>query len=99
MDTIKSEEILKKLKSFEDRKYGDFQQKLIPGVESRAVIGVRTPDLRKYAKELIKNYDVSAFLKKLAWKSLKSFFPSLITGLPVTRCLRRYLKSIRRNYL
>jgi len=68
MDTIKPEEILKKLKSFEDRKYGDFQQKLMPGVESRAVIGVRTPDLRKYAKELIKNYDVSAFLKKLPHK-------------------------------
>ena len=65
MNKIKPEEILNTLKSFEDKKYGDFQQKLIPGVESRDVIGVRTPDLRKYAKELVKNYDVSAFMKKL----------------------------------
>ena len=49
----------------QDTKYRDFQYKLIPTVEPRCVIGVRTPNLRKYAKQLYQNPDISSFLNAL----------------------------------
>lgn len=38
--------------SLQDEKYRDFQRRLIPNIVSEAIIGVRTPDLRRLAKEL-----------------------------------------------
>lgn len=46
----------------QDLKYRDFQSKLIPGIEKESMIGVRTPELRKYAKQLIKRTDINVFL-------------------------------------
>ena len=46
--------IQKQLFSLQDKKYKEFQVKLIPGVDPDTVIGVRTPELRKLAKELAK---------------------------------------------
>lgn len=45
-------EIIKKLYSFQDTKYKEFHQKLIPNIEAEKVIGVKTPVLRKFAKEI-----------------------------------------------
>ena len=45
------QEIRERLLSMQDQKYRDFQVKLIPSVPPETVIGVRTPDLRKLAKE------------------------------------------------
>ena len=50
------EEIRTQLFSMQDLKYRDFQSKLIPTVEYDTVIGVRTPELRKYAKQLVKTW-------------------------------------------
>jgi 3-methyladenine DNA glycosylase AlkD len=58
-------EIQQKLYSMQDKKYGDFQSALIPGVEKERFIGVRTPDLRTYAKELIKSGERGDFLDSL----------------------------------
>lgn len=55
-------EIQDELFRLQDRKYGDFQAKLMPTVESDTVMGVRTPELRKYAKQLVKREDISGFL-------------------------------------
>ena len=57
-----NEEIINNLNSLSDSKYRDFQIKLIPGTTSDQMIGVRTPDLRSYAKELSKRDDISDFL-------------------------------------
>ena len=46
------QEIRERLLSMQDQKYRDFQVKLIPSVPPETVTGVRTPDLRKLAKEL-----------------------------------------------
>ena len=35
-----------------DLKYRDFQSALMPTVDKNTVIGVRTPELRKFAKEI-----------------------------------------------
>lgn len=49
----------------QDKEYRDFQAKLIPGKTVDVMIGVRTPDLRKYAKELVKKKEYESFLKNL----------------------------------
>ncbi|MBE5900905.1 MAG: DNA alkylation repair protein [Lachnospiraceae bacterium] len=59
------EEIREKLFSVQDEKYRDFQAKLIPTIEPDSMIGVRTPQLRKLAKEMDKREDVEDFLKEL----------------------------------
>ena len=49
-----TEDIRKELFRLQDKKYRDFQSKLIPTVEQDSVIGVRTPELRKFAKQIAK---------------------------------------------
>ena len=49
----------------QDQKYRDFQGRLIPTAAPETMIGVRTPELRKYAKQLSKQADVSVFLRDL----------------------------------
>lgn len=62
MMDVKIEEIRKRLFKLQDKKYRDFQCRLIPTLESTTIIGVRTPELRKYAKELVKQKDMQNFL-------------------------------------
>ena len=64
------EDIRKNLLSMQDEKYRSFQVKLFPTVDPETVIGVRTPELRSYAKKLLKEEDVSAFLSDLPHKYL-----------------------------
>ncbi len=59
------DEILDELYKKQDIKYRDFQGKLIPPKTVDDMIGVRTPELRKYAKELLKREDVGEFLEIL----------------------------------
>lgn len=58
-------EIKTELFRLQDIKYRDFQSKLIPSVDSSAIIGVRTPELRRYAKSLSKREEVFGFLGSL----------------------------------
>lgn len=58
-------EIKERLFELRDEKYKEFQVKLIPTVDPETVIGVRTPELRKLAKELSKRGDIDAFLDAL----------------------------------
>ncbi|MDO4546992.1 MAG: DNA alkylation repair protein [Clostridia bacterium] len=41
-----------RLMSLRDEEYGKFQIKLVPNIAADTVIGVRTPDIRKLAKEI-----------------------------------------------
>ncbi len=54
-----------RLVEVKDDKYRDFQIKLVPTVPPETVIGVRTPDLRKIAKEVFDGKDRDAFLYDL----------------------------------
>ena len=58
-------EIQAQLRSLADEKYRKMQQTIIPTVSPESIIGVRTPELRKMAKEILKRSDVSAFLSDL----------------------------------
>lgn len=55
----------KKLYSLQDLKYRDMQIRIIPTVDPKSIIGVRTPELRAIAKEMLKEGDYSDFLKAL----------------------------------
>ena len=48
-----------------DLGYKDFNSKLLPTVDPRTMAGVRTPALRKIAKELARRDDANAFLRTL----------------------------------
>ena len=51
-----------------DDKYRDFQVKLVPNVSPDTIIGVRTPDMRKIAKEVFNSPEKDEFLKELPHK-------------------------------
>ena len=59
------DEIREELFKLQDEKYRDFQAKLIPTVSPDTVIGVRTPELRKYAKQLVKREEIQEFLDEI----------------------------------
>ena len=58
-------EIRKELFALQDEKYRAFQVKLFPTLNPETIIGVRTPDLRSYAKKLLKEDGVTEFLSNL----------------------------------
>ena len=59
------DEITARLFSMQDPVYRDFQRKLIPTAAPETFIGVRTPELRRYARELSRRDDVGDFLHGL----------------------------------
>lgn len=58
-------EIRRRLFELQDLKYKEFSCKLMPTVNPETVIGVRTPELRKLAREFSKTSEGSEFLKIL----------------------------------
>lgn len=56
------EELHHRFLSLQDPDYRDFQCRLIPGIDPRRIIGVRTPALRKIAREMGMD---EAFLRQL----------------------------------
>ena len=65
---MRNEEIRQRLLSIADEDYKAFQSKLMPDVDKEKVIGVRTPALRDFAKELYKAGDYEGFLRDLPHK-------------------------------
>ena len=57
-----------RLFALQDLKYRDFHSKLMPTVDKEFVIGVRTPELRKFAKEFSKTDMAENFLGTLPHK-------------------------------
>ena len=57
--------ILEKLFALQDKTYRAFQSKLLPTVPPETIIGVRTPLLRKLAKELSGTAQAESFLRSL----------------------------------
>lgn len=60
-----TDRIEQRLFELQDEKYRMFQAKLMPGVPTERIIGVRTPELRKLARELAKQEGIEAFLLDL----------------------------------
>ena len=67
----------------QDIKYRDFQAPLFPSIEKERMIGVRTPELKKLAKELYGSEPANKFIETLPHRSfdenqLHAFLISLI---------------------
>ena len=60
--------LYRKMYDLQDLKYRDMQIRIIPTVEPASVIGVRTPELRAMAKELLKAGEYKDFLEDLPHK-------------------------------
>ena len=59
--TYLQEELFK----LQDIEYRDFNSSLIPGIDKETVIGIRTPVLRKFAKEYAKSGEIEQFMSEL----------------------------------
>ena len=51
--------------ALQDLEYKQFHSKLMPTIDPDVIVGVRTPELRKLAKQLAKSTDVELFLQEL----------------------------------
>lgn len=60
--------VIDQLFSLRDEKYAEFQSKLTPTVSKEKFIGVKVPNVRKIAKEYIKDEESKKFLKELPHK-------------------------------
>ncbi|MBO7503110.1 MAG: DNA alkylation repair protein [Clostridia bacterium] len=54
-----------KLIEVRDPEYRDFQAKLVPNIPAETILGVRTPDMRRIAKEVFASGKAEEFLKDL----------------------------------
>ncbi|MBP3806374.1 MAG: DNA alkylation repair protein, partial [Oribacterium sp.] len=61
-------DIQSELFSRQDLSYRELQERIIPNIEADSILGVRTPELRKLAKELLKREDLQEFLDVLPHK-------------------------------
>lgn len=60
--------LIARLNEVKDDKYKDFQTKLVPNINHDTILGIRTPDMRKIAKEVFENNDFDSFLNELPHK-------------------------------
>ena len=60
--------LYKKLYELQDLKYREMQIKIIPAIKPDSVIGVRTPELKTMAKELLKSGEYRDFLEEVPHK-------------------------------
>lgn len=60
--------VIEQLFELQDLSYKDFHKKLIPNIDEDNIIGVRTPVLRKFAKEFAKSELKDEFLNSLPHK-------------------------------
>ena len=63
-----TKDITADLFAMQDKSYADFHSKLIPNIDKSLIIGVRTPDLRKYALKLYNTEASEQFLSVLPHK-------------------------------
>ena len=64
-ETVFPERIREELEILQDTKYRDLQIRIIPTVKPETIIGVRTPELRKMAKEFAAAEEIGSFLNDL----------------------------------
>ena len=55
----------KQLFSMQDPAYRDFQSNLMPGIDKDTIIGIRTPQLRRFTKQLAQTAEAEQFLHRL----------------------------------
>lgn len=84
-----SERVREHLFSMQDLEYRAFHSRLMPTIDTEKVIGVRVPELRKFAKQFAKEADAEEFLKILPHRyyeedNLHAFLLEQIENFPDT---------------
>lgn len=93
-------DIEKELFKLQDKKYQELQSKILPNLDANTIIGVRTPDLKKYAKKLFKENNYGSFINDLPHKyyeenQLHAFIISLIKDYDeCLSCFKKFLPYI-----
>lgn len=91
------EQMQKELFALQDLKYRDFHSKLLPGVDKEIIIGIRTPVLRKFAKEFSKRKEAEEFLQNLPHQYYEenNLHMMIITGIKdYDKCLEEIKKFV-----
>ena len=57
--------VYERLLSYQDEKYKEFLSKLVPNIDKKTIIGVRTPQIRKIVKEVYGTKESTIFLQTL----------------------------------
>ena len=60
--------LIDKLIKVKDDEYKEFQSRLVPNIPKENILGIRTPELRKIAKEVYESDDRDSFLNELPHK-------------------------------
>ena len=91
------EQLQKELFALQDLKYRAFHSKLLPGVDKETIIGIRTPVLRKFAKEFSKRKEAEEFLQDLPHQYYEenNLHMMIITGIKdYDKCLEEIKKFV-----
>ena len=90
-----SVDITAQLFALQDKAYADFQSKLLPTVPRETVIGVRTPDLRKMAKQICKTPAAQEFLHSLPLEQFLPYVDNWATCDQLSPCcFKKYTKEL-----
>lgn len=89
------EQITQQLIEMRDEKYRAFTARLIPNISAEAIIGVRKPVLRKFAKERLQGEVGEEFMRELPHRYIEEY---LLHGLLIERIkdFRRALEETER---
>ncbi len=91
------EQLQKELFALQDQKYRDFHSKLLPGIDKGSIIGIRTPVLRKFAKEFSKRKEAEEFLQDLPHQYYEenNLHMMILTGIKdYDKCLEEIKKFV-----
>ena len=60
--------VYERLMKYQDLEYRDFQSRIVPNIDKKTIIGVRTPQMREIVKDIYGTDEANKFIKKLPHK-------------------------------
>ena len=87
---MNAETVIERLRELADPEYRLFQAKLMPGTDIERILGVRTPDVRRLAKELAKDPGIDEYLADLPHRY---YDENNLHGFIISEC-KDYEKSV-----
>ena len=84
--------LYRRLAEVKDDAYREFQAKLVPNIPKETILGVRTPEMRKIAKEVFESAERDAFLNDLPHK----YYEENLIHFFVLAMIRDFNECVRR---
>ena len=84
--------LYRRLVEVKDDAYREFQAKLVPNIPKETILGVRTPEMRKIAKEVFESAERDAFLNDLPHK----YYEENLIHIFVLAMIRDFDECVRR---